>query len=256
MATYTSKLNLKKPATTDNININDINSNMDIIDAFCKDLQQDYIWTGNTLTLSQFIEDCENRIGTTRGMKYLGYLNSSVATQWGLDFNGPVFGSYHTEGTKSIYIVSAWWENFTIGKISKSGGVWYEKICIIRDMFYTHDSDLILSSQIYEAYGRITSGGQKIAMIFPIGKYIQSGTTIQLQPGSHFEVRGINGYVGNFTAGNSEEVVNNPDYNVTCTATNGRTALKIEITKTSGTFGVLNNTPIQAYTATLNVKFI
>ena len=35
MATYTSKLNLKKPAGTENINISDINGNMDTIDAAC-----------------------------------------------------------------------------------------------------------------------------------------------------------------------------------------------------------------------------
>ena len=33
MASYTSNYNLKKPAGTENININDINGNMDIIDA-------------------------------------------------------------------------------------------------------------------------------------------------------------------------------------------------------------------------------
>ena len=33
MATYTSKLNLKKPAGTENINISDINGNMDTLDA-------------------------------------------------------------------------------------------------------------------------------------------------------------------------------------------------------------------------------
>lgn len=38
MATYTPNLNLKKPATTDNININDINSNMDKVDTYCKNL--------------------------------------------------------------------------------------------------------------------------------------------------------------------------------------------------------------------------
>lgn len=36
MATYTTNLNLKKPALTDNANIADINSNMDIIDAELK----------------------------------------------------------------------------------------------------------------------------------------------------------------------------------------------------------------------------
>ena len=38
MATYTSKLNLKKPAGTENINISDINGNMDIIDGAVVDL--------------------------------------------------------------------------------------------------------------------------------------------------------------------------------------------------------------------------
>ena len=33
MASYTSNYNLKKPAGTENININDINGNMDILDA-------------------------------------------------------------------------------------------------------------------------------------------------------------------------------------------------------------------------------
>ena len=35
MATYTSKLNLKKPAGTEDINVNDLNGNMDTIDAYC-----------------------------------------------------------------------------------------------------------------------------------------------------------------------------------------------------------------------------
>ena len=36
MASYTSNYNLKKPAGTENININDINGNMDIIDTALK----------------------------------------------------------------------------------------------------------------------------------------------------------------------------------------------------------------------------
>lgn len=35
MATYTPKLNLKKPAGTEDINVADINENMDIIDGAC-----------------------------------------------------------------------------------------------------------------------------------------------------------------------------------------------------------------------------
>ena len=35
MATYTPKLNLKKPAGTEDINVADINGNMDIIDSTC-----------------------------------------------------------------------------------------------------------------------------------------------------------------------------------------------------------------------------
>ena len=35
MATYTPKLNLKKPAGTEDINVNDLNGNMDTIDAYC-----------------------------------------------------------------------------------------------------------------------------------------------------------------------------------------------------------------------------
>lgn len=49
MATYTPNLNLKKPATSDNINVNDINSNMDKIDTYCKDLH-DYKYAGTLPT--------------------------------------------------------------------------------------------------------------------------------------------------------------------------------------------------------------
>ena len=55
MATYTSKLNLKKPESTEDINIADINGNMDTIDsqyelAYISATQSGNVWTGGSIT--------------------------------------------------------------------------------------------------------------------------------------------------------------------------------------------------------------
>ena len=49
MATYTQNLNLKKPATSDNAKISDLNSNMDTIDTYCKNLN-DHVYGGTVPT--------------------------------------------------------------------------------------------------------------------------------------------------------------------------------------------------------------
>lgn len=63
MATYTSNLNLKKPAGTETADIGDINSNMDLIDAGVK-LKQAHIddptASGNSVTFIATIEQDEN----------------------------------------------------------------------------------------------------------------------------------------------------------------------------------------------------
>ena len=55
MATYTPNLNLKKPATTDYVDIADINGNMDLIDDACNTLstnmQKKAGWTSTTVTV-------------------------------------------------------------------------------------------------------------------------------------------------------------------------------------------------------------
>lgn len=66
MATYTSNLNLKKPAANENVNIADINSNMNLIDSAVGNLQsaigstkfvRKYCASGSSLTFT-FSDSC------------------------------------------------------------------------------------------------------------------------------------------------------------------------------------------------------
>ena len=250
MATYTSRLNLKKPAGNENINISDINGNMDLIDAEVTYRNQRTTWSSET-TVTQFINACETAMGSQKGLTFLGYINYSVVEPWGLDFNGYVLGLYHTEGYKAIFIVASG-NNCRFGKITKINGVWDERIHQSSENRYVLNESI---SSTFEGFGRLTSSGTKIAFSIPLPKNIPSNLTPVLQTGSRFEIRGITGYVGNFTAGNSEEVVGNSDYSLYVVRRNLGATLHIEITKTSGNFGITNNTPIQAYCSVLKVNF-
>lgn len=249
MATYTSRLKLKKPAGTENININDINSNMDKIDAESVLRNQEKTWT-SAITVTQFINECEAAMGTAKGIYFLGYINYAALQAWGLDFNGYVIGLYHNESYKSIFIVASG-NNGRYGKFAKVANVWDETLYQVDDNRYRKNEVL---NAYCEGFGRLTSSGTKIALSIPLPKVVPAYLTPTLQTGSRFEVRGITGYVGEFTASNSVEVVGNSAYTVACARRNGGMVLQVEITKTSGNFGVTNNTPIQVYCYPLKVS--
>ena len=250
MATYTSRLNLKKPGGNENININDINGNMDKIDAEAVARNQSKTWS-SAITVTQFINECETAMGTTKGIYFLGYINYAALQAWGLDFNGYVIGLYHTEGYKSIFIIASG-NNGRYGKFAMVNYVWDETLYQVDDNRYRKNEQL---NATFEGFGRVTSSGTKIALTIPLPKNVPSYLTPALQTGSRFEVRGVNGYVGEFNASNSVEVVGNSAYTVTCARRNGGATLQIEITKASGNFGVTNNTPIQVYCYPLKVNF-
>lgn len=250
MATYTSNLNLVKPDGTETVKRSDFNGNMEKIDAEAGFRNQQKVWNTEGMTLSQFIDECETMMGTKKGLTSLGYINAAVTNPWGLDFNGYVFGLYNSEGYKAILIVSSWF-NLKIGKIAKSGSVWDTTIRqITENRFVVGQS---VSTLAFEGYGYVTQGGTKIVACFPMAGIMTVVPT--LLTGSRFEVRGITGYVGEFTSGNSVELVGNSNYTVNIVRRNGAHVLEIDIIKASGTYNVLNNTPVTVHCAALNLQF-
>ena len=190
-------------------------------------------------------------MGSRKGVSFLGYINYSVVEPWGLDFNGYVLGIYHNANYKIILIVASG-NNIRAGKLAKVAGTWDETIYQITDNRFMENESF---SSTFEGFGRITSSGTKIAFDIPVVKQILAAQTPTLQTGSRFEVRGINGYVGEFGSSNSVEVVGNSAYTVTCVRRNLGAVIHIEITKNSGDFGVTNNTPIQVFCNPLKIKF-
>lgn len=68
MATYTQNYNLKKPGTSDNVNISDLNGNMDILDAIIYALPQIddlYYKNGDTYSVSKSTQFAGICTGTT-----------------------------------------------------------------------------------------------------------------------------------------------------------------------------------------------
>jgi hypothetical protein len=92
-------------------------------------------------------------------------------------------------------------------------------------------------------------------LYIPLGKKIAYGVNGALQTGCRFEVRGVTGYVGAFTNGNSEEIIGNSDYNVSTYRVNDGGLFEFDITLTSGNFGVQNNTPLIVKATPLKVSF-
>lgn len=250
MSSTTSRLGLTKPASGENYSLDVWNTNMQKIDDEAVKRNQANTWS-SAMTVAQFIAACEEKMGSTKGLYFLGYINYSVVEPWGLGFNGFVLGFYHTSAYKVILIVSSG-NNCRFGKIAMVNGVWDERIHQNTEDRYVEDESF---SSTFEGFGRLTSNATKIAFSIPLPKNIPANLTPTLQTGSRFEVRGITGYVGNFGAGSTEEVVGNSNYSVYVVRRNLGATLHIEITKTSGNFGITNNTPLQVYCSVLKVKF-
>ena len=251
-ATYTSRLNLAKPDRQDFVSVvNDINNNMQKIDDEAVARNQDIRWT-NAVSISQFINDCESAMPEVKGIYYLGYINWSALENWGnIDFNGYVLGLYHTNTYKSIFIVASGGQ-MRIAKFAKINGTWNETPYQVAENRCVPDVQINTN---FEGYGCVTDSGTKLILNFPMANNIPAYLTPVLVTGSRFSVKGISGTVGEFTNSNSVELVGNSNYSVSVSRKNDGGLLRFEISKTSGNFGVTNNTPVTCAAYPLNVKF-
>lgn len=127
MATQTSRLKLRKPATTENWNVaTDFNDNMDKLEAEAVARNRSYVWSDTSLTLSDFISQCEAAMSDV-GVYYLGYINLGVAQNFGINVNGYVVGLNYNGNYKKIEIHGSSSVTSVMGKravIVKAGGTW------------------------------------------------------------------------------------------------------------------------------------
>lgn len=109
----------------------------------------------------------------------------------------------------------------------------------------------------YTAYaiGYVTSNGTKLTIPIELPRTITYGITPVLQSGTRMEIRGVTGYIGGFNSGNSIEIVDNPNYTISLYRIEEGFIAELNITLTSGTFDVTNNTPIIVKFTPLKINF-
>lgn len=251
MSTTTSRLGLTKPASGENYSLDVWNTNMQKIDDEAVARNQSTIWT-NAVSISQFINDCEAAMPDVKGIYYLGYINWAAMEGWGnISFNGYVLGLYHTSGYKSIFIVASGGQ-MCIAKFAKINGTWNQTPYQVVDNRYM-PGDAMNAYCI--GYGFITDSGKTIRIIVPTAKLQTGMVSPVLQAGCHFEIRGGDGYVDGFAAGNTTEVVGNSNYTVSVSRINEGAGLIIVLQKTTAFGNITNNTPITAIINPLKVAF-
>ena len=129
MATYTSNLNLKKPAASDTVSIADINDNMDTIDSAVAALSPVLLWT-NSDTSADFAAQTVSLSLSAYSMvrvEYLlktGYVGRAVHEHV-KGFMNVAFGLYpgspFVQTTREV-LVSATGVQFYAGYVTTSGG--------------------------------------------------------------------------------------------------------------------------------------
>lgn len=250
MSTTTTNLGLVLPALGENFDLSVWVGNMQKIDDEAVDRNQANIWA-SAMTVAQFISACEEKMGTRKGLSFLGYINYSVVEPWGLDFNGYVLGFYHNASYKTILIVSSG-NNIRLGKIAMVNGVWDERVHQMTGNKYIPGDSM---NAYCIGYGFVTDSGKTIRIIVPTARIQTAQVSPVLQAGCHFEIRGGDGYVDGFAAGNSTEVVGNSNYTVSVSRINEGAGLIIVLQKTTAFGNITNNTPITAIINPLKVAF-
>lgn len=123
MSSNTSRLLLTKLADSENFSNSVLNENWDKLEAEAVARNQGFLF-GSSITLANFIDTCETKMGSKPGFYDIGFINYSTAVGIGLPTSGYIVGIVHDSSYKKIVWYSGNASDATSCMIGKVAGTW------------------------------------------------------------------------------------------------------------------------------------